>query len=228
MMNALARVFPMLFGDASNLPSKHEVDWLNQSVQYTPDNAKLEEYEFQLLFCPDETQRGYPQYPLIEDSVFMTHAFTQKLYNYWQQRDGQLIPLEARAPAAVKYFPPSLRIKGEVHAIRPHQFRELDTYKLNTVQYRRQRVKLLVPHRKVILSDYYDTDGKELPLCLQGKKGITSSEMVHVIRAWMYVGIDEYWDPLLSAYNFTKVQHHTSRREWLKEYYSYPKREIPG
>lgn len=225
-MNALARVFPKLFGDASNLPSKHEVDWLNQSVQYTPDNAKLEEYEFQLLFSPDETQRGYPQHSLIEDSVFMTHAFTHRLYNYWQQRDGQLIPLEASAPAAVKYFPPSLRIKGEVHAIRPYQFRELDTWKQNTIQYTRKRVKLIVPYRQVIVKDYYDTDGRELPLCLQGKKGVLSPVQLHVVKAWMYVGNDDYWDPLLNAYNFTKVQHHESRQPWLKEYYSYPKREI--
>ena len=226
-MNALARMFPKLFGTPS-LPSKHEVDWLNESVRYTPDNSKLEQYEFQLLFSPDETQRGYPQYSLIEDSVFVCHAFTQKLYNYWQQRDGQLIPLEANAPAAVKYFPPALRIKGELHAIRPYQFRELDTWKQNTIQYVRQRVKLLIPHREVIVNDYYDEDGRELPPCLQGKKGIVGPEQIQVVRAWMYVGKDDYWDPILTPFNFHAVQHHTSRRPWLKEYYSYPKREITG
>lgn len=226
-MHALARVFPKLFG-TPNLPNQFEVDWLCESVRHSPDLGKLEQYEFQLLFSPDETQRGYSQYSLIEDSVFMCHAFTQKLYNYWQQRDGQLIPLEASAPAAVKYFPPSLRIKGELHAIRPYQFRQLDIYKGNTVQYTRKRVKLLIPYRKVIVNDYYDEDGKELPRCLQGKKGVHGPEQIHVVRAWMYVGRDEYWDPLLDAYHFRKVQHHTSRREWLKEYYSYPKREISG
>lgn len=227
-MNALAKVFPKLFGAPATFPTEHEVRWLQQSARHSPDLGKLEQYEFQLLFSPDETQRGYSQYPLIEDSVFVCHAFTQKLYNYWQQRDGQLIPLEASAPAAVKYFPPSLRIKGELNAIRPYQFRELDNYKGNTVQYTRRRVKLLVPHRKVIKKDYYDEDGKELPLCLRGKKGVHSPEEVAVVRAWMYVGNDDYWDPILSPFNFHAVQHHTSRREWLKEYYSYPKREITG
>ena len=226
-MHAHDQVFPKLFG-TPNLPSKHEVDWLNESVRHSPDLGKLEQYEFQLLFSPDETQRGYPQYPLIEDSVFLCHAFTQKTYNYWQQRDGQLIPLEADKPAAVKYFPPSLRIKGEVHAIRPYQFRDLDTWKQNTVQYNRKRVKLLIPHREVIVDDYYDEDGKELPFCLQGKKGIVGPEQIHIIRAWMYVGRDEYWDELLTPFNFHAVQHHMSRRPWLKEYYSYPKREITG
>lgn len=226
-MNALAQVFPKLFGTPS-LPSYHEVDWLQQSVRYSPDLGKLEQYEFQLLFSPDETQRGYPQYPLIEDSAFVCHAFTQRLYNYWQQRDGQLIPLEATAPAVVKYFPPSLRIKGELNLVRPYQFRELDTWKQNTVQYVRKRVKLLVPYREVIRKDYFDEDGKELPLCLQGKKGVTSPERVHIVRAWMYVGREEYWDELLSPYNFKAVQTHESRRPWLKEYYSYPKREISG
>ena len=226
-MHALAQVFPKLFG-TPNLPDKNEVDWLNQSVRYSPDLGKLEQYEYLLLFSPDETQRGYSQYPLIEDSAFVCHAFTQRLYNYWQQRDGQLIPLEASAPAAVKYFPPSLRIKGEINAIRPWQFRQLDTYKLNTVQYTRKRVKLLVPYREVIISDYYDEDGKELPLCLQGKKGAHGPELMQVVKAWMYVGKDDYWDPILSPFNFHKVQTHESRRPWLKEYYSYPKREISG
>lgn len=226
-MNHLAKVFPKLFG-APNLPDAKEVAWVNEQVRYTPDNSKLEQYEFLLLFSPDETQRGYPKYNLIEDSAFMCHAFTQGLFNYWQQRDGQLIPLEATAPAAVKYFPPSLRIKGELHAIKPYQFRELDRWKQNTVQYIRKRVKLLVPYSEVIISDYYDEDGKELPRCLQGKKGVKGPEQVQPVKAWMYVGIDQYWDPLLSPFNFHAVQHHESRREWLKEYYSYPKREIPG
>lgn len=226
-MNALQQVFPKLFG-TPNLPSQHEVDWLCDSVKYSPDLGKLEQYEFQLLFCPDETQRGYSQYPLIEDSAFVCHAFTQKLYNYWQQRDGQLIPLEASAPAVVKYFPPSLRIKGELHAVRPYQFRQLDIYKGNTVQYERKRVKLLVPYREVMKEDYIELGGKPLPPALQGKKGTLSPEQVAVVRAWMYVGRDEYWDSILSPFNFKAVQHHTSRREWLKEYYSYPKREISG
>lgn len=224
-MNALAKVFPKLFG-MPNFPSYHEVNWINDSVKYTPDNSKLEQYEFLLLFSPDETQRGYSHYSLIEDSVFECHAFTQKFYNYWQQRDGQLIPLEANAPAAVKYFPPSLRIKGELHAIRPYQFRELDAHKQNGIQYTRQRVKLLVPYRQVIISDYYDEDGKELPVCLQGKKGVTGPEQIQVVKAWMYVGREEYWDPILSPFNFHAVQHHESRRPWLKEYYSHPKRTI--
>lgn len=224
-MNHLAKVFPKLFG-APNLPDAKEVAWVSEQVRYTPDNSKLEQYEFQLLFSPDETQRGYPKYNLIEDSVFMCHAFTQKTYNYWQQRDGQLIPLEATAPAAVKYFPPSLRIKGELHAIKPYQFRELDRWKQNTVQYTRQRVKLLIPYREVIKSPYRDETGRELPKCLQGKVGVTSPERVHIVRAWMYVGNDNYWDSLLSPYNFHAVQHHESRRPWLKEYYSYPKREL--
>lgn len=226
-MNALAKVFPKLFGSPT-LPDTSEVAWVNEQVRYTPDNSKLEQYEFQLLFSPDETQRGYPKYSLIEDSAFMCHAFTQKTFNYWQQRDGQLIPLEATAPAAVKYFPPSLRIKGELHAIRSYQFRELDRWKRNTVQYIRKRVKLLVPYREVIKSPYWDLDGRELPKCLQGKVGATGPEMIHIVRAWMYVGNDKYWDELITPYNFHSVQHHESRRPWLKEYYSYPKSEISG
>lgn len=224
-MNKLALVFPKLFG-VPDLPSQHEVDWLNESVRNSPDLGKLEQYEFQLLFCPDETQRGYSQHSIIEDSAFVCHAFTQRPFEFWQQRDGQVIPLESEGQGVVKYFPPPLKIKGELHAVRPYQFRHLDIYKDNKGQYDRRRVKLLVPYREVIQQDYFDEDGKELPLCLQGKKGILGPEQVHVVRAWMYIGISSYWNPILTPYAFKAVQTHQSRRPWLREYYSYPRREI--
>ncbi len=222
-MNALAQVFPKLFGPPLEL--QDEIAWVRQMVQNTPDIGKLEQYEFQLLFSPDETQRGYPQYPLIEDSAFVCHGFTQKPYSFWQQRDRQVIPMEAGPEHAIKYFPPPLKVKGEVHAIRPYQFIDLDNFKGNTVQYVRKRVKLIVPYREVVSEEYGE---KDLPLALQGKKGALSPEKVVLVRAWMYVGNPEYWDSVLNTHTFKAVQTHKSRVAWRQEYYSYPKREITG
>lgn len=234
-------VFPKLFGPSNFLPSLHEVNWLTESVIHSPDLSKLEQYEFQLLFCPDDTQRGYPQYPLIEDSAFVCTGYTQKMFNYWQQRDGSLpIPMEAGDnPIRSRFFPPPLKVKGELHAIRPYQFRDLDNYKDNLIQFERKRVRLLIPYREVLNlpepSNGNTRDGivQPLPLQLMGKQGVLSPyEKVHTVKAWMYVGRPDYWSDILDAgfnsHPFKPVQSHVSRRAWLKEYYSYPKREITG
>lgn len=236
MKNALRMVFPKLFGTPS-LPSDHEVNWLNMSVAHSPDLGYLEQFEFQLLFCPDETQRGFPAHPLIEDSAFLCTAYTQKHFNYWQQRDGLPIPMLATNPTLTKLFPPSLKVKGELHAIRPYQFKELDNYKDNRVQFIRKRVSLIVPYREVLdlpeptEPNVIDGVVQPLPLALMGKKGVLSPyEKVHIVKAWMYTGNPAYWDDLFdagySSHIFKAVRTVESRRPWLKEYYTYPKHEI--
>lgn len=220
-MNALQKLFPKLFGETHGV-TEHEARWLTDSCRYSPDLGWLEQFEFQLLFSPDRTQRGHSEYPLIQDSVYACHAFTLSPFNYWQQRDGLPIPMMATSNIRTRWFPPPLRVKGEVHAIRPYQFRELDNYKQNGVQFVRRRVKLMVPHREILsIPDRYD-NGKPIPL-MTGQYVMTD-EKVLPLKAWMYVAVPAYWDDVLDAgYKadglFKPVPHYESRRPWLKEYY---------
>lgn len=207
-MNLLAKVLPKLFG-TSELPTEHEVNWLIDSVAHSPDLGILEQFEFQLLFSPDETQRDLSAYSLIEDSAFLCHAYTARPFNYWEQRDGLPIPMETTNQVfgvpSVHGFPPALKIKGELHLIRPYQFKELDIYKENRVQFLRKRVKLLIPHHPT---------------------NKPAEEQVYVLKgAWMYVGAADYWNDLLDGgFNFKAVQTHTNPRPWLTEYYRYSNR----
>lgn len=228
-MNALARVFPALFGETHKITA-HEAQWLTQSADHSPDLGWLEQFEFQLLFCPDRTQRGHSEYPLIEDSIYGCHAFTQKKFNYWVQRDGQPIPMEATSDVRTNLFPPPLRIKGEVHAIRPWQFKELDNFKNNRYTFTRKRVKLMVPSVDLLkIPDRYE-NGKQIPLMTN--QFVLTEEKVEPLKAWMYVGEPEYWDELLDAgYKaaelFKSAPFYKSRRPWLNEYYEYTQLEIP-
>lgn len=199
---------------------------LSEASKHSPDLGWLEQFEFQLLFCPDETQRSLPAHPLIEDSAFICHGFSRNLYNYWEQRVGvERLPIPMPGtPTLTRYFPPPLRLKGELHAVKPYQFRELDNYKENRYKFLRKRVKVLVPYRPILRRNV-DTMGRKLPRALQGDKIILGTEHVYELKAWMYVGNPKYWDDLLDAgwNGFKIVSHYPSRRGWLKEYYSYSK-----
>src|SRR5689334_19285952 len=131
MLQRLRTLLPPQVGGYS-LPTKAEADWLTEQVRYTPDNGWLEQYQYQLLFCPDEIQTIFPKYSLIKESDFMANGFTAGEFNFWEQKGDRLpVPMKSTGPTFGRIFPPSLRIKGEIHLVRTHQFKDLDTYKLN-------------------------------------------------------------------------------------------------
>lgn len=227
-MNPLTKIFPKLFGESREFLTPEEVQQLNESCRKSPDLWYLEQFEFQLLFCPDRTQRGHSEYSLIEDSAYMCHAFTQKKFNYWMQRDGLPIPMLATSDVRTNLFPPPLPLKGEVHAVRPWQFRELDNFKDNGGLFKRIRVKLAVPDRAIYELPQRFDNGKPVPLML-GQK-IIGPEVVEPIKAWMYIGNPFMWDDVFDGASlgsglFKTVSHYKSRRPWLKEYYELKKRE---
>jgi len=225
--NAFSSIFG---GGRINFPSEHEAHWQTDRMRYSPDYGWLEQFEYQLLFTPDDTKIGHSRHCLIEDSAFVATAYTVPSFNYWYidaDEDRTPIPmLTYQRKHIIRYFPPPLKIQGEIHAVRPYEFLGLDTYKRNTVQFHRKRVNLIVPYKELMTSDYFSNDDQPLPMCLRGKKGQMSPEKVYIIRAWMYIGMPEYWDNLLDGgfRGFKTVNYYESRRPWLKEYYVYRKR----
>ena len=236
MTAALKSVFTDLLGISEPVLNIEEFSWahqLTESVKHSPDLGWLEQFDFQLLFCVDDTQSNFPLHPLIQDSARICTAYTQREFNFWEHHVGNdriPIPMESTGPSVIRYFPPSLKVKGELHAIRPYQFKDLDNYKSNRVQFLRKRMKLIVPYREFKSIKNVSVDGSPLPYTLQGKKTYLSGEKVHLIKAWMYVGHPDYWNDLFDGgySQFKTVAHHESRRAWLKEYYSYSKRTNEG
>ena len=241
MLNALKRFLSPDLADINafgvKFPSVQEAKWLTDQTYHSPDLGYLEQFEYQLLFTVDDTRFGYERYGLIEDGKPLTGAYTQDTFEFWMQEhhnaDGKLerlpIPIRKDGPHVLRYAPPPLKIKGEVHAIRPGQFRGLDDYKRNRKQFRRQRVNVLVPYTLRVNEVGADKHGIEVPYQLRGKNHIFETpEKVYVLRAWMYVGIPEYWDHILDAgfRGFKAVNRYQSRRPWLKEYYDFPKHPL--
>src|SRR5216110_2718935 len=81
--------FSSLFGVGINFPSVHEARWMTERMQYSPDYGWLEQFEFQLLFCPDDTKISHSRHCLIEDSAFVATAYTTNNFNYWYMDAGE-------------------------------------------------------------------------------------------------------------------------------------------
>lgn len=209
-----------------------------EDTKFTPDVSTLEEYEWQLYFAPDETKKDHLKHDLIgSDRQYKFPGFTQQNYHYWAHAAPFLppIPLVPAAPVnLLPFFPPVAKIKGEVYAIRPQRFLELDKYKQNGVEYQRQRIRLIVPYRKVLWLKDHNLDpsfGVQDVFSRSrytGNSTKTSEEYVAIIRAWMYIGKPEFWDPLISAYDYTSVEtFYAKSRRWCEQYYNIRRPPLP-
>lgn len=212
-----------------------------EATKFTPDIDILQERERNLLFVCDELKKDHPQHRLLGDAQFCFPAYTEKSFRFWENDD----PTEHRIPMLepdgsplhnqYTHFPPVAKIKGELYAVKAEEtFLKLDPYKENTVQFVRQRVKLVVPYRKVVwLKDHsLDPDFGVYTghnrLDYNGSSVKHSAEKTCIIRAWMYIGKPEFWDPILTAYNWKAVEHHHSdKRRWCETYYSIRRPPLP-
>jgi hypothetical protein len=232
------QAFSSVLGHGAKLPSEHEARWMTDQMRYSPDYGYLEQFEYQLLFCADDTKENHSHHCLIEDSRFLSNGFTVNSFNYWLQEtvdaSGSIvqtpIPMLSDKPQILRYTPPPLKVAGQIFAVRPYKLIGLDNYKRNTVQFRRKRVNIIVPYR---IGEYKTNDELEphlkLPQVLQGARHhLLSEERNAILRCWMYVGHPDYWDGLFDAgfRGFKTVNIFQSKRPWLKEYYAYPKRPL--
>lgn len=204
------------------LPDADELRFMKEETRYTPDVAKLEEFEYQLYFACDDTQRGHPKHNLL-DGDYKCPGFTQQSFNYWFPEvpwDEPSVPMEAEGYLnALKGMPPIAKIKGEIHKVRPSTLISLDIEKQNGIQFLRKKVRIVVPHRALKWVHDVNTIPPDVEYVADNGLGLTK-ERVCVLRAWMYVGIPEYWDKLLNMYSFHSVDTYEAKnRRWLKEYY---------
>ncbi|MDE1830346.1 MAG: hypothetical protein KGI25_08485 [Thaumarchaeota archaeon] len=182
-----------------------DFDWVRENipsrsqVEYTPDFMWLERHEWCLIFFYDEmmsNRRLYEKF-IKEDSLNLGKAFTNSCdWSLWKKKLGtETFPIALEGADRV-YSGPGIssvklnrmdpskvtqgilgRIKGEVHAIRPHIFwKELDKHYLNGVDFTRQRVSVLIPYH-----------------IRQGSQTIDHNEFIQELRVWMYVGNRDYW-----------------------------------
>jgi len=227
MLTQVIRKIAPAYGYAQ--PSREEVYAELERTKFTPDIALLEEYEWQAVFVADELKKKFPKHELLgEDKRYCFPAFTQKSYHFWESNQPWegAIPFEcSQMHNNIVGWPPIAKIKGEVYLIRPQRFLELDRYKQNTVQYVRDRIRLVVPFRYVKkLSDLYGPEGDKFYHSVEqvlNAKTFTSEERTYIVRAWFYSGKPEYWNSIITAYDYGHVEtFHSKNRRWCSEYYT--------
>jgi hypothetical protein len=220
--------------------------WLTP-YPHTPDIAILQQYELQLLFCPDDLKAGHRNEKLLGDEkMLMSKAFTEERYTFWRKNlalESYPIPLDRDtsdelAPSwADQKGAPRARIGGELYALRPNLFIDLDKFKENGVQFTRQRVKLIVPYKNVMVHDWREDvkDKNRISLSSTEKKMysdmrfFTSQWKFKTVRAWMYMGSNTYWEDQLETFSgrFSPVKIFRPNSPEIEPYYSFTKYELP-
>jgi len=195
-------------------------EWANQN-QMSPDVWQLEQYMWQLIFVPYDFQRDFDNKEELETNSYMgapVHPVCYSLneFNFFVKDLGvKSFPI----PMPEQYVPSNFlqwpvvpaRVKGSLWAIRPQVLFSLDKTKLNTVQFRRQRVRITLPYREV----RFDED-HPLPQI--------SPDYLVTCTAWMYIGIPEYWDDQIGGiFKSCQVERKEfiSPKKWITGFYEF-------
>ena len=193
------------------IPSE-TVQWLqnNTQIHRTPDIAALERRSHHLLFVYDETLRDHPRKDILQDCEELCTAFTTEDFALWKFKLG----IESYPIALENEFKTvrSAKIKGKLYKVYSSKFLELDLHKVNGVEFTRLRTTLRVPYHYRGWTEWYKEHGKAVP----------PPKQEQTLRAWMYVGISDYWHPLLDAgANFGLVRCFRPNKYFKHDYYCY-------
>jgi hypothetical protein len=196
-----------MFWDKIKIPDKTDLNLLaagRDGTAFTPDLWRLEQHQYQLLFIPDQLMSRHPLHSVISPYIYkgrpLTSGFTQEdHWGFWKYRLGKssfpiaMINHNRHETARNKFG----RIKGEVVAIRPYMFVDLDNYYQNRVEFVRHRTNIIIPFRKRIATRIGE---------------IVTDEFTQTLRCWFYVGKPNYWlDMLDGGMNFCPVSVYQQR-----------------
>lgn len=213
------------------LPSMKEIlDASEEATRYSPDMVELEDYRKVALFVYDGLKDAHPQHDALEGGEFYGTAFTKSKFSFWKKQLGPATRSFALAGAEGDVVAIPRPIKGELYFVEPGHLFELDKKYENGVSYQRTRVSLVLPYRE--------------RAWVRPNHIITEEVKTRKVRAWMYLGVRDYWQPQLNhaitvkenGYGKTNIkvkpgQHfengifkpvtvHRPRTPWLADYYN--------
>jgi hypothetical protein len=177
-----------------------------QEVQHTPDAVHIERKADHLVFVGDELMT-HPQHNRQFEGFKICLAFTENKFAFMRKNLGShSTGIAFEKPLKdVPYVP----IKGELYLIKPSEIFKLDKYRENTVQFRRIRVHLRIPYtrgKKVWVKDRarYEWALEQTPF------------MEEKVTAWMYVGIPDYWEPVINTGVKMRTYHRDGTRTFQR------------
>lgn len=209
-------------------PDLTYVHYMDSLVKYTPDAARLFEYQNCLLFVCDghlSRHQHFPQMLKFGPTLFPGYStyptlFTMQRYQmFFHSTERVVVPMHADDD-----FFPMAKVKGQLHLVTPQLIHSLDSFYQNGVRYRRRRVKFILPYREKVLGPWKTLNGKPLPRALQGWRAKEGAEKIHIIEAYMYVGRRSYWAGKLDGGYETlqcPIQFPNVEKNWLPRYYEF-------
>lgn len=178
--------------------------------KHTPDILVLEQFEKHLVFTPCDLRKGGNHHHFLKDAKPYDIGYTRKKFvTYVKDLGKESFPIHLPANEGQRYSPkepPALSVRGELWQVSPETLAEkLDNYKLNGVEFTRQMVEIKFPYR----APYRSTDRDTWVTCT-----LYTNEMTYMLRAWMYIGIEEYWNEQIdNGYLFKRCPSYTSRKK---------------
>jgi len=195
---------------------------IRMQVRYTPDFPVLLESPGHLFFIVNDFQTGCHNNVELGKSKFGCRAYTHDGFECFREiLTDKVIPFyERRVPELVDkmHF---ARLKGEVFQVPTKQIPMLDTAMRNGVQFKRRRIQLLVPDKSHQLEDNF---WHKHVVGAPRFKHIVSDERVIILRAYVYEAVRDYWNPIIDALHYDRLEMHDSPRPWLRRYYQFNKR----
>lgn len=185
----------------------------------TPDHAELAEKSLHPLFVYDTLKEDQINHRVLEGAEIMGPGFTQQKFTMRVKNVGKFSqPIVSEGDDGRL---PKLRVFGEVIKVPWRKFYELDNFKENGVQFIRQQVEVILPYKKIFIKDR----GIAENLFHIPKSEIPYRGVFHV-KAFIYVGVSEYWRPLYAQDNdydnlYPPGRVHKVNHDWIKECYNF-------
>lgn len=178
-----------MFNFAKKMFNQHQqLPVLDESIAYTPDVARLEQFYLQNVFIYNEFMRGCHQFkPVMEGNVRkLGAAFTrQDNFTLWKKNLGDVSEafamelFEEHRFGNSSFFGPPARLLGHIYTMRPYQVMALDKCMLNGVAFKRKRIKVDIPY--------------SLPEDMNDPAESARLRRVESINVWAYIGNMDYW-----------------------------------
>lgn len=193
-------------------PDKTWLYEINKEHNFTPDMWRLQQRAKHLIFVYNEYQSRQHKHDLIGDNR-LAAAFTEasNLVMWKKKLGNETFPfaLEIKPEQTFgnsSFLGKPARISGELYSVPPQTIKAIDTDQLNEVYFQRKRVTVVVPFRY--------KDGSQL-----------GSQLIQRVKAWMYVGPDEFWlDQLDMGQLYAQVKLYPANNETLGNYYHFNER----
>lgn len=215
---------------------KPTIEWAwsaDDAGKYTPDVAFIEERSHHLVFLYGNTKTNHPH---SSNKIGWTNpaggphgrlflSFTWDKFELWKKNlKEESFPIALPRGAERKnIFDKQGRrtVKGELWMVSSRDILSLDKFHMNGVLFERQRVRIIVPYREMLVWKRDDVLkhflGKDV-----GDVKLLSNPIVHLVKAWMYVGIMDHWDRQLDGgHLFSLVRHFTENKPLVGDYYNF-------